>query len=90
MNRIARSNPVVIGSGSLLIRREPHAVEYQVASPDGLRSGKGWVSGDLETVKLAFSAGRVKLTLEDGAVLSVLFVGHTSGGDTAYFDIERG
>jgi hypothetical protein len=37
----------------------------------------------------AFSAGQASLTLEDGPTVPILFVAHTSGSDTAYFEIGR-
>lgn len=72
-----------------MLGRTPYDVGYDIASGNSLKTGKGSATGSPEIMRYAFSAGNAKLTLEDGPTLSVLFVAHTAGSDTAYFEIGR-
>ena len=89
MPRSARTLPIISGRGILLLGRTPYEVGYDIASGDSLKSGKGSATAAPEIMRYAFSAGHANLKLEDGPTLSVLFVAHTAGSDTAYFEIGR-
>ncbi len=87
MPRSARALPTVSGQGTLLLGRTPYDVGYDIASGDKLKSGKGSATGSPDIMRYAFSAGQATLTLEEGPTVSILFVAHTAGSDTAYFEI---
>ncbi|MGC1304965.1 MAG: hypothetical protein WA840_21550 [Caulobacteraceae bacterium] len=89
MSRHARALPIVSGAGSVAVARTLHAVDYQIATGDKLKSGRGSATGDPEAMRSAFSAGDATLTLEDGRPLSVFFMAHTAGSETAYFEVRR-
>ena len=82
--------PPRVGAGALLVARESCPVEFAVHlinEVNGRRGGKGAVTGDPETMRQAFRAGRARLTLDDGVDLDVMMVAHTEGSETAYFQV---
>ena len=82
--------PARVGAGALLVARESCPVEFAVHlinEVNGRRGGKGAVTGDPETMRQAFRAGRARLTLDDGVDLDVMMVAHTEGSETAYFQV---
>lgn len=89
MMRTQKKLPVTAGDGKLLIARTPYAVAYQIGSGDNLKSGRGSATGDPEVMRTAFSAGDATLQMENGQPLSVFFLAHTAGSDTAYFEVRR-
>ncbi len=89
MMRTQKKLPTTTGEGRLLVARNAYAVAYQIGSGDNLKSGRGSATGDPEVMRSAFSAGDVTLQMEDGKPLSVFFLAHTAGSDTAYFEVRR-
>ena len=89
MPKPKRELPVVTGAGVLTFRRTPHLVHYRIESGDVLQTGKGWVTGQAEDMRAAFSAGRAVLTLENDATLPVTFVAYAAANDAVYFEIRR-
>jgi len=82
--------PARVGLGALTVARETCPVEFAVHlinEVNGARGGKGAVTGDPEIMRLAFKAGRTRLTLDDGVALDVMVVAHSEGSDTAYFQV---
>lgn len=82
--------PARVGTGALTVARESCPVEFAVHlvnELNGARGGKGAVTGAPETMRLAFRAGRARLTLDDGVALDVMVVAHTEGSGTAYFQV---
>ncbi|KRA61478.1 hypothetical protein ASD79_04980 [Caulobacter sp. Root655] len=82
--------PPRTGAGALTVARESCPVEFAVHlvnELNGRRGGKGAVTGDPETMRLAFKAGRTRLTLDDGVALDVMVVAYTEGSETAYFQV---
>ena len=73
--------------GLLLFGQTIANVVYAITGDDKLRSGKGSLVADPEELRAAFRAGRVTLRLRDGHDLPIIVTAHTSGGDTAYFEI---
>lgn len=84
------AKPPRTGAGALTVARESSPVEFAihlVNAVNGARGGKGAVTGDPEIMRLAFRAGRARLTLDDGVDLEVMMVAHTEGSETAYFQV---
>ena len=82
--------PARLGDGVLILAREHQPVAFAVHlinEVNGRRGGKGSVTGDPETMRQAFRAGRARLTLDDGVDLDVMVVAHSEGSDTAYFQV---
>lgn len=84
--------PPRTGTGALTIARDVQPVEFSihlVNAVNGRRGGKGSVTGDPDAMRAAFRAGRVHLTLDDGAKLDVAVVAHAEGSPTAYFQLDK-
>ena len=84
-----RTIPCFTGVGSLKIARSHIPIRYSVESKDGLKTGKGWISGPAADMRWAFCVHECMLTLEDSTVLPVNIIAHTPGIGTVYFTIER-
>jgi hypothetical protein len=85
------AKPPRVGVGALTVARESCPIEFSihlVNAVNGARGGKGAVTGDPEAMRLAFRAGRARLTLDNGVDLDVTVVAHTEGSETAYFQVE--
>ena len=82
--------PARLGAGALTVARQTQPVAFAIRlinEVNGARGGKGSVTGDPETMREAFRAGRARLTLDDGVEMDVTVVAHTEGSDTAYFQV---
>ncbi|MBV9508882.1 MAG: hypothetical protein JO303_01210 [Caulobacteraceae bacterium] len=89
MPQTKRSMPRLTGAGKLKTGRSLFSVSYDVRSIDGLRTGKGSISGSPLDMQSAFSAREGALTLEDGRSISLSVVAHTAETATIYFEIVR-
>ena len=80
--------PARTGVGALTVARENHSVSFEIRFTEsrGQRQAKGGVTGDAETMRLAFRQGHARLVLDDGQSLDVSIVAHAEGSPTAYFE----
>jgi hypothetical protein len=82
------SKPSQVGQGAILLGRQSHPVSFELRYSDsqGQRVAKGGLTGDAETMREAFRAGRARLALDDGKSLEIAIIAHTEGSGTAYFE----
>ncbi len=88
-----RVPPVTTGEGVLSCRGFEGPVTYELrGSIAGLRPGGAALRGALqapgEVAEAAFRACDGHLKLSDGKTYKVTMVGHTTGSDTAYFELR--
>lgn len=85
--------PAFPGTGDLKFRGYRGAVAYEIlGDPASLRAGIARLRGSFvstpETAELAFREGEGELTLESGVTYRLVMLGHSTGSDTAYFEMR--
>jgi hypothetical protein len=85
--------PSFFGTGNLKYRGFEGTVDYEIlGDPAGLRYGplrlRGSFNADPTVAEQAFREGEGVLTLEAGQAFRVTFIGHSTGSNTAYFEMR--
>lgn len=93
MARLRKQLPAHLGSGELHYGGFTGPVDYQIqGEPSSLRLGplrlRGSFTATAEVAAEAFRAGEGELKLENGGSYRITVVGHSSGSDTAYFELR--
>lgn len=93
MARLRKQLPVHLGAGELHYRGFTGPVSYEIqGDPSSLRLGplrlRGAMTATPEVAAEAFRAGEGQLKLEHGASFRITVVGHSTGSDTAYFEMR--
>jgi hypothetical protein len=93
MPRLRKQLPAHLGAGELHYRGFTGPVDYEIqGDPATLRLGplrlRGSFTATPEVAAEAFRAGEGDLKLEDGQAFRVTIVGHSTGSDTAYFELR--
>ncbi|RAK56666.1 hypothetical protein [Phenylobacterium deserti] len=93
MAYVRKKLPAFVGEGELRYRGFQGQVAYEIqGEPTTLKAGPSRLRGSLtatpEVAKEAFREGEGVLTLETGAQFRITLLGHSSGSDTAYFEMR--
>ena len=93
MARLRKQLPAHQGAGELRFRGFCGPVDYEIlGEPSTLRLGPLRLRGSLpatpEVAAEAFHAGEAELKLEDGRAFRITLVGHSTGSQTAYFEMR--
>jgi hypothetical protein len=93
MAHIRKKLPAFPGEGELRYRGFCGEVRYEIlGEPSSLRPGparlRGSISSTPEIAEQAFREGEGLLTLEGGAQFRITMLGHSTGSDTAYFEMR--
>lgn len=85
--------PSNFGSGQLRYRGYEGAVDYEiVGEPNTLKYGinrlRGSFTSTPDIAQDAFREGEAVLTLESGTAFRLTMLGHSTGSDTAYFEMR--
>jgi hypothetical protein len=85
--------PEFPGVGELKYRGFRGSVDYEIlGDPSALRAGvarlRGSFTASPEVAEQAFREGDGELTLESGVTYRVVMLGHTTGSQTAYFEMR--
>jgi hypothetical protein len=93
MARLRKQLPAHLGAGEVRFRGFSGPVDYEVlGEPSTLRLGplrlRGSFTATPEVAAEAFRAGEAELKLEDGATFRITLLGHSSGSETAYFEMR--
>jgi len=93
MAYVRKKLPAFMGEGELRYRGFQGQVAYEIqGEPSSLKAGPSRLRGSLtatpEVAKEAFREGEGLLTLETGAQFRITLLGHSSGSDTAYFEMR--
>lgn len=93
MAQVRKKPPPCPGEGELRYRGFVGQVHYEIqGEPTTLRPGPARLRGSLsatpEVAEQAFREGEGMLTLESGAKYRITMLGHSSGSETAYFEMR--
>lgn len=93
MARARKQLPVHPGVGELRCRGFKGSVGYEIrGEPSSLRLGparlRGCLNATPEVAEQAFRETEGELTLETGETFRITMLGHSSGSDTAYFEMR--
>jgi hypothetical protein len=93
MPHIRKKPPTFPGEGELRCRGFRGPVRYEIqGAPATLKPGparlRGSISASPEIAEQAFREGEGLLTLEGGAQYRITMLGHSSGSETAYFEMR--
>lgn len=93
MAYVRKKLPACTGEGELRYRGFQGPVAYEImGEPTSLKAGPSRLRGSLvatpEVAQDAFREGEGMLTLESGAQFRITMLGHSSGSDTAYFEMR--
>lgn len=93
MAHVRKKLPACPGDGELRYRGFRGQVRYEIqGEPSTLRAGparlRGFICSTPEVAEQAFREGEGFLTLESGAQFRITMLGHSTGSDTAYFEMR--
>ena len=93
MVRLRKQLPAHLGDGELHFRGFTGPVTYEVlGEPSSLRLGplrlRGSLTATPDVAADAFRAGEAELVLQDGGRFRITMLGHSTGSDTAYFEMR--
>jgi hypothetical protein len=93
MPQLRKKPPAHPGEGELRYRGFVGQVRYEIqGDPATLRAGaarmRGSLSASPEVAAEAFREGDGLITLESGVQYRIVMLGHSTGSDTAYFEMR--
>ena len=93
MAHVRKKPPAFPGEGQLRYRGFEGQVKYEILGEvSTLKPGparlRGSISASPEVAEQAFREGEGLLTLESGAQYRITMLGHSTGSDTAYFEMR--
>ena len=93
MAHVRKKPPACPGEGELRYRGFKGQVKYEIlGEPATLKPGparlRGSISASPEIAEQAFREGEGLLTLESGVQYRITMLGHSTGSETAYFEMR--